>query len=133
MIFGELRISTSSRSQSLDITEQVESRVRESGIDQGFCVIYVPHTTAGVMVNEGADAAVVRDISAKLEEIVPWEGDYHHSEGNSAAHIKSCLLGHSATILIRGGRLLLGTWQSIFFCEFDGPRSRKVEIGIVEG
>jgi len=133
MIAGEFEVSTSSKTQALDITQSVESAVRRSGAEEGVCIIYVPHTTAGIMINEGADPAVVQDILAKLEELVPWRGPYRHTEGNSAAHMKSSLLGHSATVAIKGGRLKLGTWQAIFFCEFDGPRRRRVEVSTLKG
>ncbi len=133
MIACELEIGTSSRTQALDVTDRVESAVRGSKVDEGICVICVPHTTAGIMINEGADPDVVEDIMAKLEKLVPWGNSYRHAEGNSAAHIKSSLLGHSVTLAIRDGRLSLGTWQAIFFCEFDGPRRRRLEINIIKG
>jgi len=133
MIAGQFGVSTSSKAQALDITDRVESAVHAAGAEEGVCIVHVPHTTAGIMVNEGADPAVVQDILAKLEELVPWRGAYRHSEGNSAAHIKSSLLGHSATLAIKGGRLKLGTWQAIFFCEFDGPRTRRVEVSVLKG
>lgn len=133
MIACELEIGTSSRTQALDITERVESTVRRNGVNDGICIVCVPHTTAGIMINEGADPAVVEDILAKLEELVPWGDPYRHAEGNSAAHIKSSLLGHSVTLAIKNGKLRLGTWQAIFFCEFDGPRRRRLQISIIKG
>lgn len=133
MEFYEFDLETSSRTEMVNITRQVASLVERSGVSQGICMVYVPHTTAGVTINEGADPAVVEDISSKLDDLVPWRGGYRHMEGNSAAHIKSSLLGSSVTVPIRGGRLRLGTWQAIFFCEFDGPRHRKVELSIFQG
>ena len=126
-------IDTPSRTCMLNIDNRISDVVAQSGITEGLCVIWVPHTTAGVTVNENADPNVVRDILAETEKIVPLQDGYHHMEGNSAAHIKSSLFRPSLTILITSGRLLLGTWQSIFFCEFDGPRTRKVFVKIVEG
>lgn len=133
MISDEFEVRTSSRSEMVDITSNVSSSVAKSGVSEGLCLVYIPHTTAAVIINEGADPAVVYDISTKLDGIVPWNGGYRHMEGNSAAHIKSSLLGHSAAVTIRNGRLKLGTWQAIFFCEFDGPRRRRVEVSIIEG
>ena len=133
MISDEFEVRTSSRSEMVDITSNVSSSVAKSGASEGLCLVYIPHTTAAVIINEGADPAVVYDISTKLDGIVPWNGGYRHMEGNSAAHIKSSLLGHSAAVAIRNGRLKLGTWQAIFFCEFDGPRHRRVEVSIIEG
>lgn len=126
-----LSISTKVRTELIDITDQVRSTIVTSGIKEGLCYMQVPHTTAGLTINEGADPSVKRDILASLNKIVPFEGDYHHSEGNSAAHIKSALVGTSAVCLIEDGKLSLGTWQSIFFCEFDGPRNRSVIIKVV--
>ncbi len=126
-----LNVKSRTRTEFIDITEDINRIVRESGLKNGVCYIYVPHTTAGITINEGADPSVKRDILATLNKIVPFEGDYQHIEGNSAAHIKSSLIGVSATILIEDTRLLMGTWQSVFFCEFDGPRQRKVFIKII--
>jgi secondary thiamine-phosphate synthase enzyme len=109
-----------------DITSKVEGELKRSGLKDGVCFVFVPHTTAGITINEGADPSVVADIQATLNKLVPWEGSYRHLEGNSAAHIKSSLMGSSVIVLVESGRLKLGTWQGIFFCEFDGPRSRKV-------
>lgn len=124
-------LKTSSRSQMVDITDEVARKVKESGAQSGLCLVYVPHTTAGVTINEGADPDVTIDFLDYLEKRVPWEGGYRHAEGNSAAHIKSIIVGSSAQIIISNGRLLLGTWQRIFFCEFDGPRTRKVHIEVI--
>jgi secondary thiamine-phosphate synthase enzyme len=127
MVFT-LSISTRDRSEMVDITSQVEGELRRSGLEDGVCFIYVPHTTAGITINENADPSVKADIQATLNRLVPWEGPYSHLEGNSAAHIKSTLVGNSVMVLVESGRLKLGTWQGIFLCEFDGPRSRKVHI-----
>ncbi len=126
-----LNVKSKSKTEFIDITEDIRALIKESGVQQGVCHIYVPHTTAGVTINEGADPAVKRDIITALNRLVPFEGDYHHTEGNSAAHIKSTLLGTAQVVLIEEGRLLLGTWQSIYFCEFDGPRHRRVLVKIV--
>ena len=126
----EFTVSTSRQVEFVKITKQVRSAVRESGIDDGVCHVYVPHTTAAVTINEGADPDVVRDIIAELNKMVPFEDHYLHAEGNSAAHIKASLLGSSVTVLVSGDKLLLGTWQSIFFCEFDGPRRRRVIVRV---
>lgn len=127
MVFT-LSIRTRDRSEMVDITSQVEGELRRSGLEDGVCFIYVPHTTAGITINENADPSVKADIQATLNRLVPWEGPYSHLEGNSAAHIKSTLVGNSVMVLVESGRLKLGTWQGIFLCEFDGPRSRKVHI-----
>ena len=123
---GEIRVSTKSRTELVDITSQVQDAVRESGVLDGICHVYVPHTTAGLTINENADPSVRQDILMELNKMVPFEDDYKHLEGNAAAHIKASIVGSSETILVEGGRLLLGTWQGIFFCEFDGPRNRRV-------
>ena len=130
----EISLKTTGRTQFVDITRQVESIVLQSGVTKGICVIYVPHTTAGVTINENADPSVKKDIKNMLDKLIPWrESFYEHAEGNSAAHIKSSLVGCSQTVIIQDGRLLLGTWQGIYFCEFDGPRTRKVYVKIIEG
>ncbi len=125
-----IHLQTKSRTEFLDITGEVEAALRESNVSDGVCHIFIPHTTAAVTINENADPSVPRDILARLNKTIPFEGDYHHTEGNSAAHIKSSLIGCSEAVLVEGGKLLLGTWQGIFFCEFDGPRSRKVMVSI---
>jgi secondary thiamine-phosphate synthase enzyme len=130
MSFIVLNIKSSHRTQFIDITAQLRRIVAESGIVEGFCHIYTPHTTAAITINENADPSVVQDIIAHLEKLVPWENNYKHSEGNAAAHIKSSLLGVSHTVFIAEKRLVLGTWQGIYFCEFDGPRQRKVYVRI---
>lgn len=129
----ELQIRTSAHTEMLDITEKIQQVVSESGVKEGVCVAFVPHTTAAVTINENADPDVVRDFTAELEKIVPWEDGYHHMEGNSAAHLKASVIGFSEQILIEGGRLRLGTWQGIYFCEYDGPRNRKLLVKVIEG
>lgn len=129
----QLNVRTSSRVELVDITSQVERVVSESQIKSGICMVYVPHTTAAVTINENADPSVKSDIIAELNKIIPFDDNYSHLEGNAAAHIKSSLVGASETIMVEGGSLVLGTWQGIFFCEFDGPRSRKVVIKLVQG
>jgi len=127
----DFRISTKNRNELIDITSQVSSIVRQSGIANGDAIIYCPHTTAAITINENADPSVPHDILLTLEELIPCSRPgYRHTEGNSDAHCKSSLLGCSEQILISGGSLALGTWQGIFFCEFDGPRSRKVFVQI---
>ena len=128
----ELRVPTTKHTQMLDITGRIQQAVTESGIEEGICTVFVPHTTAAVTINENADPDVVRDFTMEINKIVPWEDGYHHLEGNSAAHLKSSLIGFSEQIIIDGGRLVLGTWQGIYFCEFDGPRTRKVYVRIGE-
>jgi secondary thiamine-phosphate synthase enzyme len=125
-------VKTQGRDQLLDITDRVARAVADSGAAEGLAVVYVPHTTAGVTINENADPDVVRDVLGALDLAVPWRQDfYRHGEGNSAAHAKSSLVGCSATVPIRAGRLALGTWQAIYFCEFDGPRTRQVIVTVV--
>ena len=123
-------VKTTARAELVDITGRVAREVAASGVTDGLCVVYVPHTTAGVTINEGADPSVCRDILTKLTELVPRDDGYLHLEGNSDSHIKASLMGGSVTVIIEHGRLVLGTWQKIFFCEFDGPRSRKVYVTV---
>jgi secondary thiamine-phosphate synthase enzyme len=123
-----LTIRTTARCEMIDITDRVAALVKESGLQDGICCLFVPHTTAAVTINENADPDVPRDILAALDRIVPLADRYRHAEGNAAAHIKTSLFGVSQTIFIEEGRLVLGTWQSIFFCEFDGPRTRKILV-----
>jgi len=127
----QIQIKTSREVEFLDITARVEAAVKKSGITSGVCHVFIPHTTAGVTINENADPNVIRDIIRELDKIVPLDDNYTHGEGNSAAHIKSSLMGCSQQVLIEEGRLALGTWQSLFFCEFDGPRSRNVWVKVV--
>lgn len=129
----KLEVKTNNHTQMKDITRLIQDEVRKSGITDGLCVVFTPHTTAAVTINENADPDVVRDLNMELGKIIPWEDGYHHIEGNSAAHLKSSLVGASEHIIIEDGRLLLGTWQGIYFCEYDGPRSRKVIVKIMEG
>lgn len=128
----QINVKTRSRTEFIDITSDVQEIVDESGIENGVCYVYVPHTTAGLTINEGADPSVVRDIQNALNKLIPHKGDYKHAEGNSDAHIKTSLVGSSQTVIIDGGRLQLGTWQAIFFCEFDGARNRKVMLKLTE-
>lgn len=125
-------LSTSERAGLYDITEQVRQAVAESGVQEGSCLVYCPHTTAGLTINENADPDVPRDILGALERLVPWRAAYRHSEGNAAAHIKAALLGSSVLLPVVGGKPLLGTWQAVFFCEFDGPRRRTFQV-LVDG
>ena len=124
-------IKTTSRVDFQDITAKVKEVVESFGIESGLCYVFVPHTTAGVTVNEHADPSVVKDIVAQLEVMAPQHNNYLHMEGNSPAHIKASLVGSSETLLVEGGKLLLGTWQGVFFCEFDGPRNRNLLIKVV--
>jgi len=120
----------SRRAEFVEITGEVAKAVSSSGIREGTALVYVPHTTAGITINENADPSVKSDIIKELDKIIPWNDDYDHSEGNAAAHIKASLIGESVSVIISKGRPVLGTWQGIFFCEFDGPRKRKVFIKI---
>jgi secondary thiamine-phosphate synthase enzyme len=124
----KITVSTTARTEFIDITAQVQDAVAGEGMNAGLCMVYVPHTTAGVTINESADPSVRRDILMVLNQMVPDKADYRHREGNSPAHIKSSLMGASVTVAVSGGRLVLGTWQGIFFCEFDGPRTRSVHL-----
>ena len=126
-----LRIKTARRTQFVDITREVEHAVRDSGVKQGRCHVYVPHTTAGVAINEHADPDVASDVEGIFDVRVPHQGPYRHAEGNTDSHMKAILTGTSQTIFIESGKLVLGTWQGIFLCEFDGPRQRNVFIKIV--
>ncbi len=126
-----LNIRTNKRNELVDITYEVRKVVKESGVKEGICVLYCPHTTAGLTINENADPSVRVDISEHLSELVPENKAYKHLEGNADSHIKSVLVGQSLTLIINNGDIVLGTWQGVFFCEFDGPRSRKVYIQIV--
>jgi len=127
----EISLQTHSRVEMIDITAAVQKIAGEEKIEEGVCLVYTPHTTAAITINENADPDVPRDILAALDRAVPFSANYLHAEGNSAAHVKSSLVGASELVIIENGRLVLGTWQSIFFCEFDGPRTRKVLISIM--
>ncbi len=125
----EFSVSTRNRNQMIDITGQVQSAVEEAGVQSGHVIIYCPHTTAGITINENADPAVVHDILLTLDELIPENRrGYRHAEGNSDSHTKSSLVGCSEQVMIDQGRLVMGTWQAIFFCEFDGPRTRRVKL-----
>ena len=125
-----MTVDTTRHTQMVDITGLVKRAVKESGVQDGICTVFIPHTTAAVTINENADPDVVRDFTMEIDKIVPWEDGYQHMEGNSAAHLKASMIGFSEQIIIDGGQLVLGTWQDIYFCEFDGPRNRKVYIKI---
>lgn len=125
-----INVKTPSQTAMVDITHRIQDAVAQSGVKSGVCTVFVPHTTAGVTINENADPDVVSDILMEINKIVPFNDNYSHMEGNSAAHIKASLFGFSQQVIIENGRLVLGTWQGIYFCEFDGPRNRKVYIKI---
>ena len=125
-----ISVKTSAQTEMVDITSQVQSELSKSGIEEGRLTLYVPHTTAAITINEGADPAVKADILMVLNQMVPWEANYKHMEGNSPAHVKTSLVGSAETVLVSGARLVLGTWQRIFFCEFDGLRNRKLHLQI---
>ena len=125
-----IKVSTKERTSLVDITGEVERVIRDSGVKDGLCTLFVPHTTAGITINENADPSVKADMLKELNKIVPFEDGYSHMEGNAAAHIKSTLVGQTVSVFIEDGAPVLGTWQGIFFCEFDGPRQRKVLIKI---
>lgn len=126
----EFSIRTSSRIQMVDVTGNVAAILNEEKIRSGLCHVFVPHTTAGITINENADPDVQRDILATFNRLIPLDSGYRHVEGNSDAHVKASIMGASVTVIIEDGKLVLGTWQSIFFCEFDGPRTRKVFVKI---
>jgi secondary thiamine-phosphate synthase enzyme len=126
-----LSVKTNAKTEMIDITSKVQNMVKQSAITDGICMLYVPHTTAAVTINESADPSVKDDIMMILNRIVPWEANYRHLEGNSSAHVKATLVGPSVMVGIENGSLVLGTWQGIFFCEFDGPRNRKMHIRLI--
>jgi secondary thiamine-phosphate synthase enzyme len=128
LLMKELNVSSDRRNQMIDITTAVQQCVNEENIKDGYVIVYIPHTTAGVTINEGADPDVQLDIIQTLQKLIPEHASYNHSEGNSDAHIKASLLGSSVTVLVSGGKLVLGTWQHIFFYEGDGPRNRRVYV-----
>ena len=129
---SRFQVASTDRCQFIDITSEVRKAVRAAGISQGLCTVYVPHTTAGVTINENADPSVVRDMLMELEKIVPFNDRYAHREGNSAAHIKASLMGFTVQLIVDSGGLSLGTWQGIYFCEFDGPRRRSVQVQVLD-
>lgn len=130
-MFEMIQVNTPDRSAVVDVTDLIARKIRETGVKNGLCVLHVPHTTAGILVNEGADPAVMEDVLVALEKLVPWRDGYRHTEGNSAAHIKSIMVGGRTMLMIENGRLLLGTWERVFLCEFDGPRTRKIRIKVI--
>jgi secondary thiamine-phosphate synthase enzyme len=123
-----VEVSTRTRTQFVNITGKVEAALRDLAVKDGVVTVFVPHTTAGITINENADPDVTADMESALEKMVPWNAGYRHSEGNAAAHLKASMMGSSVSIIVKDGRLQLGTWQAIYFCEFDGPRSRKVWV-----
>ena len=127
-----LAIKSKKQIETIDITNEVRKVIKDIGVREGICTIFVPHTTAGITINEGADPDVMRDFIDKLDELFPLESGYLHAEGNSAAHIKTSIVGSSVHIMVDKGEPVLGTWQSVFFCEFDGPRERKVQVKVIE-
>ena len=126
----KLTLDTTMHTQMVDITDRVRMAVEDSGVRDGLCTVFVPHTTAAVTINENADPDVVRDFTAEIDKLVPWEDAYRHREGNSAAHLKASLIGFSEQLIVDRGSLLLGTWQGIWFCEYDGPRRRSVYVQV---
>lgn len=130
--YKEFQIRTETHSQMIDITGRVQEIVAQSGVENGICTVFIPHTTAAVTINENADPDVKYDIMREIAKIVPWEDHYRHMEGNSAAHLKASMIGCSRQIIVDSGRLVLGTWQGIYFTEFDGPRTRKVYVAVTD-
>lgn len=126
------QLKTHKRVEFINITDKIRLAIKESNVTNGLCVVYIPHTTAGVTINENADPDVVRDMTRVLNEVIPFENNYAHMEGNSAAHINASLMGSSVSVIIENGDLMLGTWQGIYFCEFDGARSRKFFVKIIK-
>jgi secondary thiamine-phosphate synthase enzyme len=126
-----ITVKTHSQTEMIDITGEVQSALQSEKFSDGICMLYVPHTTAAVTINESADPSVRRDILMVLNQMVPWKADYRHREGNSPAHVKTSLMGASELVSVENGRMVLGTWQGIFFCEFDGPRTRKLHIKLI--
>jgi secondary thiamine-phosphate synthase enzyme len=131
MSYHELNIRTHGRTEMIDITAQVAKLVQQTKVQSGLLALFVPHTTAAVTINENADPTVQQDILSELNRLIPFTGPYQHTEGNSAAHVKSTLVGPSQTLFIEEGRMVLGTWQGLYLCEFDGPRARKVWLKII--
>jgi len=132
-MWKKISVRTRARVEFVNVDELVQEAVQAEDVTDGVCYIYVPHTTAGITINENADPAVREDIINELNKIVPFDDNYRHMEGNAAAHIKACLVGFSQMVPVEGGRLVLGTWQSIYFCEFDGPRRRHIYVHVIGG
>ncbi|WP_198470020.1 secondary thiamine-phosphate synthase enzyme YjbQ [Acetomicrobium sp. S15 = DSM 107314] len=128
-----INVRTQKRTELVDITAEVAEAVERTDVQSGLCHLFLPHTTAALVINENADPSVAIDITESLDRLIPWDFDYRHQEGNAAAHIKSSLLGNSLTVFVEDGKLLLGKWQGVFLCEFDGGRARKVVVKVVEG
>lgn len=126
-----LIVKTDRRTQLVDVTAQVQKAVTASGVASGVCYLYVPHTTAAITINESADPEVARDVESTLDRLIPTTGPYRHGEGNSDSHLKAVLVGASQIVPVEGGKLVLGRWQGVFFCEFDGPRERRVQVKVV--
>jgi secondary thiamine-phosphate synthase enzyme len=126
------QVTTSTQTEFIDITRSVYEAVKKTGVGDGICIVFIPHTTAAVTINENADPSVVHDIVMELNKVISFKDQYHHLEGNSPAHIKASLVGCSEIVFVESGKLVLGTWQGIFFCEFDGPRNRKVHVKVVK-
>lgn len=129
----ELEVASRQKVELIDVTAEVRRTIRATGITSGLVLLFVPHTTAAITINENADPDVARDLVMELNRIVPFEDGYRHTEGNSAAHLKSSLVGASLTLIVDGGAPLLGTWQGIYFCEFDGPRRRRLQLKVIAG
>jgi secondary thiamine-phosphate synthase enzyme len=132
-VFYNFEVKTIRQTELIDITRKVQSIIEKRAIRDGVCYVFIPHTTAAITINENADPSVLRDIQMAINQVIPFQGPYQHMEGNSPAHIKSSLFGCSLAILVDAGKLVLGTWQGIFLCEFDGPRDRKVYVKVLEG
>ncbi|RJR42614.1 MAG: YjbQ family protein [Deltaproteobacteria bacterium] len=132
-MFETLSVRTSHRTELLDLTSQVQEVVNQSGVSEGICHVFVPHTTAAVTINENADPSVKADILMVLNKVISDKEPYRHQEGNSPAHVKASVIGPHLTVLVSKGRLVLGTWQGVFFCEFDGPRSRRLHVKVMQG
>jgi secondary thiamine-phosphate synthase enzyme len=126
-----LKVKTDRRTQLVDVTAEVQKAVSASGVENGICYLYVPHTTAAITINEHADPDVARDVEGALDRLIPKTGPFRHSEGNSDSHVKAVLVGASQSVFVEGGKLVLGRWQGIFFCEFDGPRERRLGVKVV--
>ncbi len=130
-MIAQLRVKTNSRTEFIDITQMIEKALLETGVRSGLCSLFVPHTTAAVTINENSDRNVPHDIVKELNTVIPFDDKYTHFEGNSAAHIKSSIIGASVMLMVEDGKLALGTWQAVFFCEFDGPRDRSILVKVV--